>query len=331
MRRRGFTLLETMLAAAIGALVVAAALAAMTVALRADSTLVRRAESQTQLARVHRVMQRTFSTLRMAEGSLGTPPMGPDGRTPVTPEEHERILLARDPPPDVRLRLEPDPRDPTALTQHLVVVLSAAPIVSDMPRSREMALDEFDPETLDQRSADPAPASTPADIDANADADAAVQSAEAPRDGVRGAFALYASSEPTDPDANPAETGSALWWVPESGDAVEVARGIAALRWRVFKRDAMLDSITAWAAEQLPAYVELEVATVHGGYASYLFEVSWTTSPDVAAPADLPLDAAADPAAGLGEPDEGVAPRPRRVRPDIRGTPGPGSISEGGR
>ena len=65
--RRGFTLLETMLAAAIGALVVLACLGMMFMMNRTDRALDARATEQAELERLRWVMERTFSRLLMSD------------------------------------------------------------------------------------------------------------------------------------------------------------------------------------------------------------------------------------------------------------------------
>ncbi len=60
---RGFTLLETVLSISIGMLILAAALSLFVVMQRAQLAVFNRADANTEIARIHRTMQRTFSSL----------------------------------------------------------------------------------------------------------------------------------------------------------------------------------------------------------------------------------------------------------------------------
>jgi hypothetical protein len=81
--RRAFTLLETMLAAAIGALVVFACLGMFLLMNRTDRSMEARASDQAQLERLRFVMERTFSTLLMSDEPRTTHPGELSVATPV--------------------------------------------------------------------------------------------------------------------------------------------------------------------------------------------------------------------------------------------------------
>lgn len=63
MKRRGFTVLETIMAAALGAIILAACLSIMAAIRRTDATLEARAAEQSELNKLRTVMQRVFTSL----------------------------------------------------------------------------------------------------------------------------------------------------------------------------------------------------------------------------------------------------------------------------
>jgi prepilin-type N-terminal cleavage/methylation domain-containing protein len=81
--RRGFTLLETVMAAAIGSLVVLACLGMFYAMNRTDRALDTRAKEQGELERLRKVMERSFSTLLMSDEPHTPKPGDPNAATPA--------------------------------------------------------------------------------------------------------------------------------------------------------------------------------------------------------------------------------------------------------
>lgn len=156
--------------------------------------------------------------------------------------------------------------------------------------------------------------------------------------GVRGFFDLVPES--TLPDyrprprlGRPEEPGYALVWraLPAVGvsdetaqavlaaEPIVVARGLAACRWRAFDDRERKDIFNAVWDRELPAYVEMEVRTVSGLYANWLFEVEWNYGPE---PGEAPA-AARGGGGGGGGPGAGGGGGGQR-RPGVARPPGSG-------
>lgn len=102
-------------------------------------------------------------------------------------------------------------------------------------------------------------------------------------DGLRGAFVL----RPDDPNSREARSRAArsddrigwtLWWQPldDRSEPARVASGLAACHFQMFRERQMVDQLVGASADDLPTYIQLEVETLSGLYANYLFEVVWT-------------------------------------------------------
>ncbi len=259
MNRKGFTLLETVLAITLGSLVLAAALSMLVVVQRAQSAVFNRADSNSEIARVHRTMQRTFSSLMV----LPTPPAGaapaggptegdaPQGAGPGQPGDPDSPDDLEAPPPEPRLVLSPDPRFPGRDLQRLEVVLSSPPIPTDPTRAAENAwADEV--YELDR----------PADDTA----------------GLRGAFVL---AEPAlDESVLTRSSGWTLWWIPREGERVQVAKNLRRLNWVVARsEEGIVERLSEYIATytaDLPDFIEVEIETTTGVRSSMMFEIAWS-------------------------------------------------------
>ncbi|MCB9844978.1 MAG: prepilin-type N-terminal cleavage/methylation domain-containing protein [Phycisphaeraceae bacterium] len=133
---------------------------------------------------------------------------------------------------------------------------------------------------------------------------------------VRGVFEL-----------RPDEDSWSMWWRPVQPDgspqipgfetrrelsAVRLASGIVWCQWQAFRDRERVGELDATWSNELPAYMELEVETVSGLYANWLFEMGWSVGPEtIEAPdADDDEDGGAESgidAAGPGGADEGGA------------------------
>jgi hypothetical protein len=117
----------------------------------------------------------------------------------------------------------------------------------------------------------------------------------------RGAFVLRPTADASgQPPASDTPDSWTLWWQPlpparEDGNPpsaaeiagyalpIEVASDIAYLRWQVFDdRVRKQDYAGVWRLD-LPAYVEVELATTAGLWANWMFEVDWVDGSEGAA------------------------------------------------
>jgi len=158
-RARGFTLLETVLAAAIGSIVVSACLGIFVLIERTDRLLETRARDQAELQRLRLVMSRTFSSLLLSDAPR---PVAQDADAggdnasararlatrrgvkfdPTAPPPAERLTLSVDSfiAQPMVLRSGDDGLSQTANPQRLEVVLFESPVPS--PRELDLLADE---------------------------------------------------------------------------------------------------------------------------------------------------------------------------------------------
>jgi len=269
-RGRGFTLLELLLAAALGAVVAAAAVALLGAIGRADRQQSARSLASYELERTQRAMQTVFQSLHMSQQAANTSPAtaragGTQGEGPA------------------RFLLEPDRRILRAIqrsggVQRLEVVVNRAPL----PGIDQLASDWAARTAQEAAALSPARAWRPS-------AESTTIEIRTPR---RVAFELR--PEPVSPGSQQTWT---LWYRPvgvlrEGEDAyappedlspAEAAQlgayplitGLVECRWSVFAGRERRDAFQAWYANDLPAYLELEVRTASGAYANWLFEVGW--------------------------------------------------------
>lgn len=326
---RGFTLLETVLSISIGMLILAAALSLFIVMQRAQQAVFNRADANSEIARIQRTMQRTFSNLMVlpaqsVDNQTGDNQTGDNGADDAALAETEAADLAEpdathdEPPPPPsdpgpRLALTIDPRFPGQNIQRLEVVLSAAPIPADPVHSAQ-----------------------------NAWADEAL-SLDSPNDGtpgLRGAFILtepvrsldtaLAASGTLEPpslintsrlEATTLGTGWTLWWIPQHGDRVQVATGLRKLNWIVARSEngiiERLHEYEATITTDLPDFMEVEIETTTGIKTSLMFEISWSIGEEP----ETPDDNAADPAndEGTDEGDQPAGTGTTNRRPQIPG------------
>jgi prepilin-type N-terminal cleavage/methylation domain-containing protein len=308
MARRGFTMLETVLAIVIGGAVLLSALGLFSLMSRSETVLDRQFHQSRQLGTLQIVLRRTFNSLLMSEDSseglaptdqetreqLGTgeivetkdPAWDEDGNRP-------RILLEYDTSADLRemSRLVPAiPGDPMGVPQRLEMVLPRSPI----PASLRVPVRGW--------------AAQGVDLEAGREVYGISGS-------VRGVFELRpdgsrekylrdmgmtpAGGERRRRDEMP---GWTLWWrpifpdevarlemqLPETSDdmlraAAEgypLIRGIKRCRILAFDNAYRKPVYAARTASDLPAFVEVEVETWTGLYANWMFEVGWLNGPD---------------------------------------------------
>lgn len=301
MTRRCFTILETVMASVLASVVVLGCMAAFFALNRSDRVLNARFHEANDLARVQLTLQRAFTSLVLSPtGNEEDEQMLEDmGIVPINTQEQEEEQqqaeedqaeedpaegeeAAAEVTPRPRILLEPD-LDPTltsmlrqsrfaaggggssvASPQRLEVVLSSVPIRPPAVQSTAWANALVGVEDLASKE----------ELEA---AGAEVYT------GVRGAFVLR-PDDPTMAEVRRRETsgddrvGWTLWWQPLDGrsEPARIASGLAACHYQLFFNRQMMDSHTAYGPEAMPTYIQVEVETLTGLYANYLFEVSWT-------------------------------------------------------
>ena len=255
MIRRGFTLLETMLSLVVGMLVLLATLGVMATVRDSDDALAVRAEQQHELAEVRIAVSSALSRLRPAPNNIVRDTL-PDS---FTDDQIEAILETPFPEPIEGLphhfelaNVEGEPR--------LEIVVDRLPRATYPPLTDE-ELAARDPSTL--------PKGATGGITFNELL------------GFRGAFTLRASQE---------RTAYELWWVPLPPEGLPegyvfdestlpepklLCGHVASLSWSAFIDGGKVTQVRAVEARQFPAYVELELTTTDGLYASWMFELGW--------------------------------------------------------
>lgn len=264
MTRRAFTLLETVLAMVVGILVLTAALGVMSAVRGSDAGLAVRATHQRELSDTRIAIASALSRLRPAPNNIVRQTM-PEG---TTDEEVEAILDQAFPAPIA------------GLPHHFELTGE-----SGRPRL-EVVVDRL-----------PQGTHRPDETTKNAESDNAT-SALGFDDllGYRGAFEMRPSQE---------ITAYELWWVPLAPLGVPqgavfddstlpeprlLCAHVAELRWSAFIDRTKLGEIRAIEARQLPAYIELELTTTEGLYASWMFELGWIPGTELAPPEEVNVD-----------------------------------------
>lgn len=302
MNRRAFTLLETVLAAAIGAVVALVALGMFMGIERTDRVLAVRHEQSADLARTRLVTQRAFLNLLMSAHRPPPRRASPANRssTPPPPAEPEReltprlILDADERLLGLRMTRQDDTRD--FAIQRLELVLSDSPVPDNSRDVWAWVLAEG-------ASRGPSfPTSTPA---ATPVSEGEAEEAQAPVRAVRGAFEFW-------PQDTRGEQGRLedlrrtlgdnpetpilweLWWVPLPprpefiddppplappilGQPYLIASNLRYARWTFYDdREKKVRHIAA-VRQNLPAYVELVIETGSGLKSEFMFEIDSAT------------------------------------------------------
>ncbi len=255
MSRRAFTLLETVLSMVVGTLVLLATLGVMTTVRDSDRALAIRADQQHELAEVRIAVSSALSRLRPAPNNIVRDTL-PDS---LTEDELDAILEV------------PFPEPIAGLPHHFELTsVEGMPrlelVVDRLPRATYQPLAEGEGEKTDGRAL-------------TQDASSALTFDDLL--GFRGAFELR---------AGPQRTAYELWWVPlappglpegfvfDEGSLPEpklLCGHVAELSWSAFIDGGKVPQVRAVEARQFPAYVELELTTTDGLYASWMFELGW--------------------------------------------------------
>ena len=258
---RGFTLLETVMAAELGGLIVAVCMSVFGLVDRTDSAMNSRAQQVSDLSLVHQAMQRSLLSLVMSpRAPAGLADQNEDDPPRDTGDQRFILEFATD-EIDPRLLGEPKtvPPEDRVNTQRLELRLSRPPMPGMSTRRRGQE--------------------TPESVG-----------------GVHGAFEL----RPTQPDelAGSAHTrrgkplGMSLWWTPIDTSTTRetlLASGLNVCQWKVFRDRERVDEfgVTYW--HNLPAFVEMEIETINRVYATWLFEIDATVArPSALQPTNRP-------------------------------------------
>jgi type II secretory pathway pseudopilin PulG len=272
--RRAFTLIETLLAASMGAALVLMVTAMFGFINRAETAQASRLEQVEGLARLQKVMTRAFSSLVVADPAsesgfrstvAGTEKAEPKEEVPA------RVLLEEDSSPGLDAALRRARIGGGGVVQRLEVVLDRPPLPRGFARGMGGSL------------------ATSAQANLQDDGTIAPSTS-------RGVFELRPDSatirvDGSGPDRD-GPMGWTLWWRPlideksldvdptEDPEAVPVMSGLASCRWRAFVKRERKESIRVVTNMELPAHMELEVRTLGGQYANWMFEVQWSVGGD---------------------------------------------------
>lgn len=304
---RSFTLLETLLATVIGAMVLLAALGLFESMQRGEAQLERRMVGSVDLARLRRAAQSAMLTVVMA--GYSAPAATGASQSPEPP----RFVLQPDPRAELHRavrygRLAGGRYGLAAFEpQRLELVLRRAPVVR----------------TASALSADP-----PRRIDP-ADQPAMIPIARTEVT-VRGAFELwpdgYIAGTAVPESAWLNAEGLTLWWRPirpeqlgsqltgPGPDDVPLATGLVLCQWFAFRKGERITELTGRYVLDLPGYVELLVRTRDGQIGNWMLELAYDVGEEK--PAESPADQTGLPA---DEPDQ--------AEPDAAG---PGTGRPGG-
>jgi len=343
---RGFTLLETMMAAALGAILVVACMAMFGAMDRTETATAHRFDETNSMARLHLVMNRVWGDIliqtidaptlaNIRAGNTANPSAQPtdlaqaasvrNGQAQAQPRP--RIDLELDLSEQVKAAMKTAGMDAKGTPpQRLEVVTSKAPIPANFSNA------------------------SMADLQAALD-DAGAMAA-------RGVFELRPDAvtprERMNPGEQPAGDGKGwtLWYRPlppteglvtpdpytldptQDPNSVRVATGLVECNWQVFKTvmdtatnkpkgREKVPSLSATQLQDLPAYVEMRATTASGLSANWMFEVGWGYGPETIDESDQSGTASAD-AGGPGSVQfNGGGPGGRGGGPGVTTATGP--------
>ncbi len=341
----GFTLVEVVLAAAIASIVGVACLGVFATFDRADASLAARAREHEQLSALHLVAGRVAQSLVVAERPATSRKPGSSKDTGDDPasgiDPNEPLRGRADPELEAaKAKLAPrleltssatERREPLGIEEALAMGVRAtrftsAPqrlqvVVQTSPVPQAGALSDV--EALLKRVARQR---------AKDRREERLRRAKADRDQRDSALVPEEDEEPPSllaahrgdlelrpmPARAPGQPspGWEMWWVPQAppdlpdsapeGDPYQVATDLAYVRWRVFQGRAFHEEFVTKILDDLPAYLELEVQTLGGLEASWLFELNWSVG------SELAENRAADPvdASGASKGTEGKGDTP---------------------
>jgi hypothetical protein len=269
--RAGFTLIETLLASALGSIVVLGIVVLLGVIDRTERLTGARERDTAALAQLHLIMERSFDSLVMMDGMLLNP--RPERSRPGTIETLRSGGASEAVRPRMLLEAEGGAR-------------SARPPRNDMGRQRlELVL---------------AKSPTPPGWGGGVMVDTSYMAEDPEVRAVRGVFEVRPGQgkraarektwtlwwRPLPPAADEAGAGAYLLDPTEDERAVVVAEGLTECQWVAFKERKRGGEIVASRFDELPAYMEMQVRTASGLAANWMFEVQWSNGPETGAEAD---------------------------------------------
>jgi hypothetical protein len=284
--RPAFSIIETVLAIVVGAMVLLGCVSIFLATGRAERAFAERFERTGELWTTQLAVRRTFLQLLIEEQPQGN-------RAVNTPAVRPRVILQADPAAPAT----PEGWQP----QRLEVTVSRSPVPAIVGSQYGSWLVENDrANSLDFSST-------------NLSSGAIRGVYELRPAGTRELILVNLGLADADPtlarrmEVDP-PPGWTLWWRPilqtelaelESGvppradldgnpeairtrlaGAIAVLSGINSLRWQIFKSDERVSEFAAAGIPDLPAFAELEVVLLNGRYASWMFEIGWTTGED---------------------------------------------------
>lgn len=266
MGTRGFTLLELVSATAIAGLILSVCLGLFSAAETSDARMQARFDHAAALASTRAIVARSMDTLLTS----GEPQAGAAANAPRRGEPPPRVILEPD-PPALRSARSAGLAAGTP-PQRLELVLSARPVPAGFnPAARPGTLRERARALREPPGTGPGGATRCA---FELRPDAFTPGLEV-RDGSGAGWTLWwrplpapehRGGPPTDPASDP--------------DAIPLISGLTTCRWTVFVNRERRQELSATRWIDLPAYMELEVATTSGLTGNWVFEVGWRSGPE---------------------------------------------------
>lgn len=319
-RARGFSLIELLLATALGGLVVLGATGVLGLLARTERTFEARHQRVSQLGTLHALLQETFGAIVVSDTAR---PTSTDGQDPL---------------PDLSLEGVEDRETIEAILSQNVdaagayvrprLIVSGDPAAT--PKANGSTIETFQAFEL-VTARPPAGYGLPERLQGEDR-----ELIQASRLSPRGVFELR-------PDPRGAPRAMTLWWRPIQHDgtpfydsvepdrenqALRLVDGIRSLRWQIFDDGIRHERFVGTWESELPAYIELEIRTVTGLYANWMFEIGWSIGAEWVAPAPQ------DPNDDDDDPDDAQQPGAANAAgdapagPDAGRTPGARSGTE---
>jgi len=299
MARRGFTLLEVLLSTVLASLVVLAGLSVMATLARVDRTLGIRSRATTEMATTHVLLQKMFRATVLSDVDQ-TPGAEPDEQI----EQPENVSPARF-AQELRIR-----QDMTLVPAHWMRGIDDDRAWATDSEGQRVAL----PRLILRPDISPSLVRAAADLGFTGVMQSLEIVTSEPPGGMRWPSLLTPEESAVmarriiasrgllevRPEADGDDVSWSLWWRPlmpdgrpfpgdgEYGDenyGLRLVSGLREYRWQVFFRGQWLEQFHATNGVDIPAYIQLRIATTSGMEATWLFEVGGTTGPEAVDPA----------------------------------------------